>query len=282
MHSSSRRTRCECGSWTAYNHGHESLPGCPAICSDCSSRPPVPILTLSVVIAYGSDKQGIPQAFRDYASEARDDYLFGQFTGSDVPSLPEGASLPAIVLYKQFDEGFAVLPSSELSSLTPAALAEFVKGNSLPVFDEISPENFGTYAGQGVPIGYLFVEPENTQQVSDLVSALTPLAKEFKGKINFVYIDAVKFVEHGKSLNLPGDEWPAFVIQDLAAQTKFPLTGVADKKNVEEFARKFAAGEIQPSIKSEPVPATQGPVYKLVADGWDALVDDKSKDILAE
>jgi protein disulfide-isomerase A1 len=108
------------------------------------------------------------------------------------------------------------------------------------------------------------------------------LARELKGKINFVYIDAVKFVDHGKSLNLPGDAWPAFVIQDLAAQTKFPLAGVADKSGVESFVRKFVAGDIKPSIKSQEVPTEQGPVYKLTADGWDQLFNDESKDIFAE
>jgi protein disulfide-isomerase A1 len=236
-------------------------------------------LTRSVVVAYGDS---VPQAFRDYANEARDEFLFGRYADSDLPSLPEGASAPAIVLYKQFDEGFAVLPSSDLASLTPATLADFVKGNSLPLLDEITPENFGTYAGQGVPIGYLFVDPEQADAVQALVKDISPLAKEFKGKINFVYIDAVKFIEHGKSLNLPGDQWPAFVIQDLAAQTKYPLTGLAEKGSVEAFVRKYVKGEIEASIKSEAVPAEQGPVYKLVADDWDNLVSDNSKDILAE
>lgn len=224
----------------------------------------------------------IPSAFAEYANVARDEYLFGKVVGSDLPSIPENAPLPAIVLYKQFDEGFAVLPSSSVSSATPDSLAEFVKSNALPLFDEITPENFGLYAGQGLPIGYVFVEQENADLLATLVQDLTPVAKEYRGKINFVYIDAVKFVEHGKSLNLPGDQWPAFVIQDLNQQTKYPLSGVADKDKVTEFVKKYSKGEIAASIKSEPIPTEQGPVYKLVADDWDNLVGDSSKDVFAE
>jgi protein disulfide-isomerase A1 len=239
-------------------------------------------LSNSVLVAYGDDSHPIPAAFADYANTARDEYLFGQMPAGDHPSLPEGASLPAIVLYKQFDEGFAVLPPAEVQTATTGSLADFVKSNAMPLFDEITPENFGLYASQGTPIAYVFVDPEQADTLAGLVTDLTPLAKEHKGKINFVYIDGVKFVEHGKSLNLPGDNYPAFVVQDLAAQTKFPLAGTADAKSIREFVAKFAAGEIAPSVKSEPIPETQGPVYKLVADGWDELVKDDSKDILAE
>jgi protein disulfide-isomerase A1 len=236
-----------------------------------------------VLVAYGDASHPIPQAYLDYANSARDSYLFGKYESADLPSIPESPSLPAIVLYKSFDEGYAVLPASEVASVSPTSLAEFVKVNSVPLMDEISPENFGSYAEQGLPIAYLFVDPEDMSTLQKLVDDLTPLAKEYKGKVNFVYIDAIKFIDHGKSLNLPGDEWPAFVVQDLAQQTKYPMSGKPTKEAVEEFMRSYIKDEIAPSIKSAPIPATQdGPVYQLVADGWDALFSDDTKDVFAE
>jgi len=235
-----------------------------------------------VLVAYGDASHPVPQAYLDYANTARDTYLFGQMASGSHPSIPDSPSLPAIVLYKQFDEGHTVLPASEVASLTAESLGAFVKLNSVPLMDEISPENFASYAEQGLPIAYLFVEPEKIDVLQQFVEDLTPLARELKGKVNFVYIDAVKFVDHGKSLNLPGDAWPAFVIQDLAAQTKYPLTGVADKRSVESFVRKWVAGDVKPSIKSQEIPTEQGPVFKLTADGWNQLFDDESKDIFAE
>ena len=236
-----------------------------------------------MLVAYGDDSHPIPKAYLDYASTARDSYLFGQFTSASLPALPESPSLPAVILYKSFDEGHAVVSASEIASLSASSLADFVKVNSVPLMDEISPENFGSYAEQGLPIAYLFVDPEDPATRTSLVNDLTPLAKELKGQVNFVYIDAVKFVDHGKSLNLAGDSWPAFVVQDLAQQTKFPLVGTVSKASVEAFMRKWVKGEIQPSIKSAAIPAAQnGPIYQLVADGWNALFDDESKDVFAE
>ncbi|WVR06114.1 protein disulfide-isomerase domain [Kwoniella sp. DSM 27419] len=235
-----------------------------------------------VLVAYGDAAHPVPAAYAAYANTARDSYLFGQYSDSSLPSIPGSPSLPAIVLYKTFDEGHAVFPASEMATLDSAILGEFVKMNSVPLFDEISPENFGSYAEQGIPIAYLFADPAEASSRDKLVDELKPLAKEFKGQVNFVYIDAVKFVDHGKSLNLAGDEWPAFVVQDLAAQTKFPLGDKPTAGNIKTFIQKFTKGEIQPSVKSAPIPATQGPVYKLVADDWDNLFNDLSKDVFAE
>ena len=150
-----------------------------------------PTLTRSVLIAYGNNDHPVPKGFADYANTARDSYLFGQYTGSPLPSLPEDVSLPAIVLYKSFDEGYAVFPQEAVEAVDPTALSDFVRVNSLPLFDEISPENFGSYAEQGLPIAYLFVEPEDTAAIKKLVDELAPVAKELKGKLSFVWIDAV-------------------------------------------------------------------------------------------
>ena len=236
----------------------------------------------SVLVAYGDDSHPVPQAFIDYANTARDSYLFGQYTGSPLPDIPESPALPAVVLYKSFDEGFAVVPDNEVSELTDSFLAGFIKENSVPLFDEISPENFGTYAEMGLPIAYLFAEPEASDARKQLIEQLTSLVKELKGKVNFVYIDAIKFADHGKSLAL-SDEWPAFVIQDLAQQTKYPMTGSVDKSTVTEFARKFISGELSPAIRSQPIPETQdAPVLQLVADDWDNVFGDEEKDVFAE
>ncbi|WWD09691.1 protein disulfide-isomerase domain [Kwoniella europaea PYCC6329] len=237
-----------------------------------------------VLVAYGDASHPVPSAYSQYANTARDSYLFGQFTESSLPSIPESPSLPAIVLYKSFDEGYSIFPASELANLEVSALTEFVKTNSVPLFDEISPENFGTYAEQGLPIAYLFADPSEAESRDKLVEELKPLAKELKGKVNFVYIDAVKFIDHGKSLNLPGDQWPAFVIQDLAAQTKYPLQEKeVSAKGIKSFLDKFVKGEIQPSIKSAPIPEKQDePVYKLVADDWENVFGDLDKDVFAE
>jgi len=99
-----------------------------------------------------------------------------------------------VVLYKQFDEG-KVAYTGDLTS--ESDLTSFLKDNSVPLMDEIGPENYSQYVGRNLPISYLFYNtPENRKTYGAIVE---PFAKEYKGKLLFVYIDAVKYGGHGKN-----------------------------------------------------------------------------------
>lgn len=66
--------------------------------------------------------------------------------------------------------------------------------------------------------------------------------------------------------------------------TKFPLdqSKTVDFATVSSFVKDFVNGKIQPSIKSQKVPAVQDePVYVLVADEFDKVVAE-DKDLLVE
>ena len=81
------------------------------------------------------------------------------------------------------------------------------------------------------------------------------------------------------------EQWPAFAIQDVAKNQKFPYDQSKEitAKDVEKFVTSFVDGGVAPSIKSEPVPETQeGPVYVVVAKNYDDIVLDDKKDVLIE
>lgn len=48
------------------------------------------------------------------------------------------------------------------------------------------------------------------------------------------------------------------------------------------FVADFVAGKVKPSIKSEPIPASQGPVHVIVADSFEQDLADQSKDYFVE
>ncbi len=151
--------------------------------------------------------------------------------------------------------------------------------------DQVTPENFGSYAEGGLPLAYLFSEPDD-KRLSTLLEAIKPTARSYKGKVNFVWIDAVKFAEHGKSLNIDTESFPGFVIQDMANRgRKYVLPEKGDAVSgsvVEKFVRAFEDGGLEPTLKSAPVPKSQDePVYVLVGSEFDkVLMEDDSKDQL--
>lgn len=67
--------------------------------------------------------------------------------------------------------------------------------------------------------------------------------------------------------------------------TKFPLsqTKAVDFATVSAFVKQFVGGEIQPSVKSQPVPTSQDEsVYVMTADSWDDVVAEADKDLFGE
>ena len=89
-------------------------------------------------------------------------------------------------------------------------------------------------------------------------------------------------------MNLEVGKWPAFAIQDVSKNQKYPFSDQGDVKAISEkkigsFVADFVAGKIEPSIKSEPIPEKQeGPVTVVVAKNYQELVIDNDKDVLLE
>ena len=86
-------------------------------------------------------------------------------------------------------------------------------------------------------------------------------------------------------MNLEADKFPAFAIQEIEKNQKFPYP--QDKKlnakDIGKFAQDFVDGKVEPSIKSEPIPEKQdGPVTVIVAYNYKDIVMDETKDVLVE
>lgn len=232
-----------------------------------------------VLVAYfdGADKAS-NETFTKAAEKLRDSYPFGASSDAALAEA-EGVKAPAIVLYKQFDEGKATF--SEKFDVT--AIESFAKTAATPLVGEVGPETYSDYMSAGIPLAYIFAEtPEERQTLSD---ALKPLAETYRGKMNFATIDAKAFGAHAGNLNLKTDKFPAFAIQDTVKNQKFPYDQEKEITHdlIKTFVDEFSAGKIEPSIKSEPIPETQeGPVTVVVAKNYNDIVLDDTKDVLIE
>jgi len=77
-----------------------------------------------------------------------------------------------------------------------------------------------------------------------------------------------------------GDK-PVVVAKDAQGQ-KFKMTAEFSMDALGEFLTALAAGELEPYLKSEPVPESQGNVKVAVAKNFDELVTKSEKDVLVE
>lgn len=235
-----------------------------------------------VAIAYldAADHDSLA-AVEAVANGLRDNYLFGVSHDAAVAE-KAGVKAPAFVVYRQFDEPEVKMDSTKLDD--QEILEAFLKAESIPLVDELSAENFMSYADSGLPLAYLFSDAES-KDLQTNIDSIKALAKANKGKLNFVWIDGNKYSAHAKSLNIQSEDWPAFAIQDIEQNLKYPLEDLSGDLvgKVTDFVKQYTSGSLKPSVKSEPIPKDQdGPVHVLVADEFDAVLGDDSKDMLVE
>lgn len=236
-----------------------------------------------VALAFLSSSAEAPgPEFSTTAEKHRDDYLFGISTDAEAAKAA-GVTPPAIVLYRSFDEPQTTYPYP-ISSANVEELEGWIKDLSVPTIDEVNAENYMVYAQSGKPLAYVFLDPTDSRR-DEIIETVKPIAAENRGHINFVWIDAIKFGDHAKALNLPEAKWPSFVVQDLTKQLKYPLDQSKDftAENVKEWIDLFNAGKLEPQLKSQPVPESQDePVYNLVGKEFEQVVFDDEKDVFVE
>ncbi|KAG0347100.1 protein disulfide-isomerase precursor [Podila humilis] len=202
----------------------------------------------------------------------RDDFNFGMVESS--PDIKESG----VVLYKQFDEGKNVLEGT----FTDLSLMTFIRDHYTPIIDEMGPKNYKHYLESSTPLAYLFYGSEADQK--QYSHDLEGLAKELKGKLNFVYVDAKKFGAHADNVGLE-KTWPAFSIQNVLTAEKYPLDQEQKLtfERIKDHVDKILNHELAPKIKSEAIPEDQdGPVTIVVGRNYKEIVEDQSKDVLIE
>jgi protein disulfide-isomerase A1 len=236
-----------------------------------------------VVIAYLASSTDAPApAFSATAEKHRDDYLFGLSTDKDVSAAAK-VDVPSIVVYRTFDEPSVVYPFPILDA-SASDLEDWIKELAVPTIAEVSSENYATYAQSHKPLAYLFLDPTSEHKDAE-IAVVKPIASKYKSKMNFVWIDAIKFGDHAKALNLAEVKWPSFVIQDVQKQLKFPYdqTKEVEPVGIEAWVKQYLDGELKPQLKSEPIPESQDEnVYNLVGKEFDSVVFDDSKDVFIE
>ena len=191
--------------------------------------------------------------FSATANKHRDDYLFGLSTDPEVAAAA-GVTPPAIVVFRSFDEPQTEYPYP-IASAKVHDIESWIGDLSIPILDEVGAENYQTYASSGKPLAYLFVDPTDEKH-DEHINMLKPVASKYRGKVNFVWIDAIKYGDHARALNLGEAKWPSFVIQDLTKQLKYPydqslpITTAA----IEEMTANYVSGKLEPTLKSQAIP----------------------------
>ncbi|CCF57677.1 hypothetical protein KAFR_0D00300 [Kazachstania africana CBS 2517] len=242
-----------------------------------------------VLVSYESENSKLNETFYKIADNLSEDYTFVSFPDKSVKD--DAAKL---ALYVQgSDEPSYFTEVSDLLSGDFTKMESWLSTESLPYFASMNGDIFKKYMDSGLPLAYFFyTSEEEFESYSDLFSKL---GKEYRGKINFVGLDSTKYGRHADNLNMK-ELFPLFVIHDISSNLKYGLDQLTpeefseltepytlDESEITKFVEDYANGDIEPIVKSEPIPETQETnVYKLVGKTHDEIVLDSDKDVLVK
>lgn len=241
------------------------------------------------------DKTNANETFEQVANENRKDLTFISVQNKDLVDALN-SKLPKSKLNKVKAPRYLMVRPDDLEDTTEfsanfdkEALSSFIKTEIVPYFGDINKETYLMYMTSPLPLGYYFY---NTEEERKLVEqTFKKLGKEYRGKINFVGLDANVFGRHAEALNMNPEVVPLFAIQNLQENKKYGISQEENPKGpsvkvIEKFVKDFAKGKIDPIVKSEPLPTKEEianqSVVKLVAHNHDDILKDTSKDVLVK
>ena len=233
-----------------------------------------------VVGVFATEEEGA--AYKNVA-QANDDIAFAVADASLKETLG-AASLPAIVMFRSFDE-----PQVEFAGdvASEDEVAKFVAGNALPLIVAFSQETAQKIFGGDVD-QHLLLFLDNTDETTKeaILTEARPAAQAQKGEFLYVTIDKTdaRILEF---FGIKEDDIPAAraVKMGEAGMKKYKYSeGDITTAGLEAFYKAFAAGEIAPDLKSEEVPEQdpESGVVTLVGKNFDSVVATEGKAVLVE
>jgi protein disulfide-isomerase A1 len=231
-----------------------------------------------VIVGFFEKQEGSNyDQFKALADSLRERFLFGAVVGNADVAKHFEVKNDNVILFKKFDEGKNIFTGNF------AELEEFIGANSVPLIDEIGPNNYRQYIESGLPLAYLFVDLNVEGQKDTHVDALYDIIKASKGKLNWCYIDWSKYAKHSERLGLSGSVVPALAIEHEGSHWAFDEATKLTADQVKPWIDSYIAGSLPKTIKSEEIPEdNDGPVTVIVAKTFDDVVLNSGKDVLVE
>jgi len=189
-----------------------------------------------------------------------------------------------IVLLKKFDEG----RNDFDGKFESAEIKKFVQGNELPLVIEFTQESANKIFGGSIQKHALFFLSKTASDFNDRLEAFRGAAKDFKGKILFIYIDTD--VDDNERImeffGLKKAETPAVRVIHLGEDmTKFkPENNELTTEAVKGFVQGVEDGKIKAHLMSQDLPEDWDakPVKVLVGSNFNEIAKNKDKAVFVE
>jgi protein disulfide-isomerase A1 len=236
-----------------------------------------------VVVGFFEDQEGKDAKVFLEAAGDLDDMLFA-ITSDKKVRKEYKMDKDGFILLKKFDEG----RNDYDGEYDAKKLKSWVQSNALPLVSEFTQETAGKLFGGEIRFHHLLFIGKKSDDFTKIHEAFQEAAKEFRGKILFVFINAD--VEE----NLRIMEFFGLKKEDAPATRIIHLTDDMIKykpdfkdltaKNMAKFTQDFLDKKLKPHLLSEDIPEDwdKQPVKVLVSKNFNQVAKDPKKNVLVE
>ncbi|KAM8862023.1 protein disulfide-isomerase A3 [Synchiropus picturatus] len=247
----------------------------------------------AIVIGFFADDTSTAQTeFLKAASALRDNYRFAH-TNSKELLQSQGVNADGVILFhppklhNKFEDSTVKYAEDKYTS---NKIKRFIQENIFGICPHMTVENKDQMRGKDLLVAYYDVDYElNPKGTNYWRNRVMKVAKGFLDegkKLNFAVANKNMFGNELSEFGLVADsaELPLVAIRTAKGdkyvmQEEFSRDGVALKN----FLQSYFDGKLKRYLKSEPVPENNdGPVKVVVAENFDSIVNDDSKDALIE
>ncbi|CAN6202418.1 unnamed protein product [Urochloa humidicola] len=163
------------------------------------------------------------------------------------------------------------------------AILRFVELNKFPLITVFTELNSGKVYSS--PIKLQVFTFSEAYDFEDLESMVEEVARGFKTKIMFIYVDTAEENLAKPFLTLYGlesEKKPTVTAFDTSNGAKYVMEADINAKNLREFCLSLLDGTLPPYHKSEPVPQEKGLVEKVVGRTFDSSVLESPQNVFLE
>ncbi|KAH8923331.1 thioredoxin-like protein [Atractiella rhizophila] len=223
-----------------------------------------------------------------------DERIFGQlaqeqreFVRFGVVPLSDSSKTKDFTIYQNWDNFSASLQLDRGDKMEKETLETFITRESLRVMGEIEWGDIEPLKEAKMPVALLFLHGA-AEEEKERIESIREVGKQYRGKINFAWSNSTKNPGLPRSANVQTSR-DAISIIDFSsplvqpATPKYPMDRSlpVDASSVAYFVSRFLGGELQPHIRSLPVPSEaeqSDGVRTIVADSLEQELWGKTED----
>ncbi|KAJ1258168.1 hypothetical protein BS78_10G054000 [Paspalum vaginatum] len=230
--------------------------------------------------------------FKNFEGADYEEFVKAATTDDEVQFVETSDTSVAKILFPGItsEENFVGLVKSEPEKFEKfdgefeeKAILRFVELNKFPLITVFTELNSGKVYSS--PIKLQVFTFSEAYDFEDLESMVEQVARAFKTKIMFIYVDTAEENLAKPFLTLYGlesEKKPTVTAFDTSNGAKYVMEADINAKNLREFCLSLLDGTLPPYHKSEPVPQEKGLIEKVVGRTFDSSVLGSPENVFLE